>query len=106
LRDSQSSAEAKLWERLRDRQLGEFKFVRQVAIGQFFADFACRERKLVVEIDGGTHSTDAEPQSDVHRNAERARLGYRVVRVRNDEVYDNIDGVLETLLAKLKNQVT
>jgi very-short-patch-repair endonuclease len=102
LRDTQSSAEARLWERVRDCQLGGFKFVRQASIRQFFADFACRERKLVVEIDGGTHSSDAEATADAHRDAELAKLGYRVIRVGNDEVYDNIDGVLETLLAELK----
>jgi very-short-patch-repair endonuclease len=77
--------------------------VRQAGIGPLFADFACRERKLIVEIDGGTHLTAAEVQSDAHRDAGLAKLGYRVVRVRNDEVYDNIGGVLETLLNELNN---
>ena len=103
LRDAQSSAEAKLWECLRSRQLGGFKFVRQSAIDPFFADFVCRERKLVVEIDGGTHSTDDEMRSDAQRDARFSELGYRVLRIRNVEVYENIDGVLESLLAELKN---
>ena len=104
LRDGQSSAEAKLWEHVRERRLGGFKFVRQIAIDQFFADFVCRERKLMVEIDGGTHSTESEVRSDAGRDAELRKLGYRVFRVRNDEVYDNIAGVLETLLAELENE--
>ena len=104
LRDAQSSAKAKLWNHIRNRQLGGFKFMRQSAIDPFFADFACRERKLVVEIDGGTHATGDEVIGDMQREAKLAELGYRVVRIRNDEIYDNIEGVLETLLAELKTE--
>ncbi len=56
LRRSQTDAERALWSRLRDRRLAEAKFVRQQPIGRNFADFACREAKLVVELDGSQHA--------------------------------------------------
>jgi very-short-patch-repair endonuclease len=60
LRSQPISAEARLWAHLRNRQLGGYKFVRQMPIGPYFADFVCRECMVVVEVDGGTHSSDAE----------------------------------------------
>ena len=60
LRADAPSAEALLWSRVRARRLGGFKFVRQEPLGPYFADFCCREEKLVVEVDGATHSTEAE----------------------------------------------
>ncbi|MFN3623916.1 MAG: endonuclease domain-containing protein [Hyphomicrobium sp.] len=102
LRSRQPAAEEKLWRELRNRQLGGFKFVRQVAVGPYFADFACRKTKLIVEIDGATHGTDAEIAADAARTAALGELGYRVVRVCSDDVERNIDGVLEWLLRELE----
>ena len=53
LRQSQTQAEAALWRQLRGRQVGGCKFVRQEPIGPYFVDFVCRERRLIVEVDGG-----------------------------------------------------
>ena len=106
LRDGQSSAEDVLWQHIRNRQLDGFKFVRQCSIGPYFADFACREQKLVVEIDGGTHSTASEVNADAVRDARLTGLGYRVIRVRNDEIYDNLDGVLASLIVELTSDGT
>jgi very-short-patch-repair endonuclease len=69
LRSKSSAAEDILWANLRNRQFDGLKFVRQTPIGPFFADFLCRELKLVVEIDGGTHSTDEEIENDARRSA-------------------------------------
>jgi very-short-patch-repair endonuclease len=99
LRSRPISAEAKLWARLRNRQLGGHKFVRRMPIGPYFADFVCRERNVIVEVDGGTHSTDAEIAGDAKRTAGLEREGYRVFRVCNDDVYHNLDCVLDALLA-------
>jgi very-short-patch-repair endonuclease len=104
LRADQTSAEAKLWARLRNRGLNGHKFSRQVAIGPYFADLCCRERKLIVEIDGATHSTDAELAADARRTAFLEAQGYRVLRVYNAEVFGNIDGILETILARLESR--
>ncbi len=102
LRSRQIGAEEKLWEELRSRRLSGFKFIRQAAIGSYFADFLCRERKLVVEVDGATHGSDVETANDAARTANLERMGYRVCRVTNDDVERNIDGVLEWLLRELE----
>jgi very-short-patch-repair endonuclease len=106
LRQNQTEAEGLLWRRLRSRLLGRFKFVRQEPIGPYFADFVCREQRLVVEVDGATHSTDDERRRDVTREAFLRDQGYPVARFHNDEVYRNIAGVLETILAALERRST
>jgi very-short-patch-repair endonuclease len=88
-----------LWKRIRGRQLGGFKFVRQEAIDRYYVDFVCRERRLIVELDGGQHS---ERPEDEKRDSELRTLGYRVIRIWDNEVLDNLDGVLETLLSELE----
>lgn len=105
LRANDTSAEAKLWSRLRNRNLAGHKFVRQFPIGSYFADFACRELKIVVEIDGSTHGTDAEVVHDMARTTELTRQGFRVFRAHNRDVYDNIDGVLDALLAFIDDRI-
>ena len=75
------------------------KFVRQAPVGAYFVDFLCRERKIVIEVDGGTHGTAAEIESDAARASELAQLGYRVFRVSNRDVYDNVEWVLDALAA-------
>ncbi len=102
LRSRQVGAEEKLWEELRSRRLSGFKFISQAAIGSYFADFLCRERTLVVEVDGATHGSDVETANDAARTANLERMGYRVCRVTNDDVERNIDGVLEWLLRELE----
>jgi very-short-patch-repair endonuclease len=99
LRSRPISAEAKLWRELRNRRLNGHKFVRQVPIGPYFADFLCRESKVIVEVDGGTHGTDAEVAGDTRRATHLRRLGFRIFRVHNADVYENIDRVLDALLA-------
>lgn len=102
LRSRATGSEARLWAQLRNRQLGGFKFIRQAPIGAYFVDFVCRERKIVIEVDGATHGTPAEVENDAARTAALERMGYRVVRVTNDEILHNIAGVLDTLLAGLE----
>src|ERR1700759_2758754 len=86
LRRNKTSAEAILWQALRNRALREHKFVRQEPIGAYFADFCCRERKLVIEIDGATHSTDAECARDAKRTHFFESQNYHVVRFTNADV--------------------
>ena len=94
LRRDETLAEKRLWEQLRNRQLDGVKFVRQAPVGPFIADFLCRETRLIVEVDGATHSTDAEVRHDAARTAQLARLGYCVLRLQNDEVMYGMDEVL------------
>ena len=103
LRANETSAKDLVWQALRNRQLGGFKFVRQLPVGPYFADFACRERKAIVEIDGATHGADAEIANDASRSNTLADLGYRIFRVHNSDVYENLNGVLDGLLTFLES---
>ena len=98
LRSRQTDAERKLWFAVRDRRLSGFKFVRQEAIGPFVVDFVCRDKRLVVEVDGGQHADSAE---DAARDAFLAGEGYRVMRFWNNDVLSNRDGVLTVILEAL-----
>ena len=98
LRRDSTSAELRMWNRLRSRALGGFKFVRQEAIGPYIVDFICRERRLIVELDGGQH---ADSQKDAIRDRWLHDHRYRVLRFWNNDVMSNADGVLETILDAL-----
>jgi very-short-patch-repair endonuclease len=98
LRGQQTDAERKLWFALRDRRLGGHKFVRQEAIGSFIVDFVCREKNLIIEVDGGQHF---ENEKDTKRDAWLAREGYRIMRFWNNDVLANREGVLLTILNAL-----
>jgi very-short-patch-repair endonuclease len=106
LRQNQTEAERLLWRRLRGRALGGYKFARQEPIGPYLADLVCREERFIVEIDGATPSTDEERRRDAQRAAFLGERGYRIARFVNDEVYSNIEGVLETILAALERRST
>ena len=99
LRSTSTAAEDRLWSHLRNRQSAGLKFVRQAPTGPYFVDFLCRKVKVIVEVDGGTHSTAAEIARDAAREAYLQAQGYRIFRVHNAEISENIDGVLETLRA-------
>jgi very-short-patch-repair endonuclease len=103
LRANGTSAEDKLWFHLRDRRLGGFKFVRQFPIESYFVDFVCRKQRLIVEIDGGTHDSASELANDLVRDGVLTGLSYRVVRIHNADVFENVDRVLDHLLAILKS---
>ena len=99
LRRRSTDAEAVLWLALRDRRLSGFKFVRQEAIESFIVDFVCRDKRLIIEVDGGQHSENSE---DVMRDRRLASAGYRVLRFWNHDVLKNRTGVLETILSALE----
>jgi very-short-patch-repair endonuclease len=98
LRQNPTDAERKLWQRLRKIALGDVHFRRQATIGPYFADFACHASRLVIEIDGGQH---AESAADQIRTDYLNAQGYRVLRFWNNEVLENIEGVVETILSAL-----
>jgi very-short-patch-repair endonuclease len=98
LRREPTEAEKRLWYKLRAGQLDGHKFVRQIGIGPYIVDFACRDAKLIVEVDGGQH---ADSSKDAERTAFLNELGYRVMRFWNNEVLSNTDGILEMIVAAL-----
>jgi len=100
LRRTPTPAEFALWTRIRARQLGGFKFVRQEPIDRYYVDFVCRKRRLIVELDGGQH---AEHRQDKQRDDDLQALGYRLVRIWDNDVIENLDCVLKSLLSELDN---
>ena len=101
LRRLSPAAERILWSRLKNRGLQGVKFVRSEPIGPYFADFTCRSAKLVVEIDGATHSTDEEIAHDKRRTAFLEAQGYRVVRFSNQQVYENVGAIVDEIARAL-----
>jgi very-short-patch-repair endonuclease len=93
-----TDAERKLWLALRDRRFAKFKFRRQVPLGPYVADFVCFEARLVVEVDGGQH---AESAADVDRDQWLTQNEFRVLRFWNNDVLQNLEGVLTNLLEQL-----
>ncbi len=97
LRASQTSAEAKLWQALRNRRLARWKFRRQHPIDRYVFDFVTLDGKLIVEVDGVTHADPSEVARDKARSEVLEACGFLVVRVSNTDVYDNREGVLEMI---------
>lgn len=101
LRREATDAERLLWNALRDLRQTGLHFRRQVPMGPYFADFACHRRKLIIEVDGATHSTDAELDHDARRTRFLKGAGYRVVRFSNDDVFHQLDMVVLEILREL-----
>ena len=104
LRQADTEAERRLWEALRARRLGGFKFVRQLGIGSYIADFACREYKLIVEVDGATHGSPGEIAHDQRRASYLEQQGYSVLRFWNDDIYCGLATVCDAILLALPEQ--
>jgi very-short-patch-repair endonuclease len=98
LRRDATDAERRLWWRLRSRQIDGAKFVRQERIGPYVVDFVCRERRVIIEVDGGQHATDP---GDAVRDSWLSDRGYRVLRFWNNDVLANTEDVLESIAAVL-----
>ena len=103
LRKSQTDTERKIWSRLRNRQLAGLKFRRQHEIGPYFADFACVDLKLIVELDGGQHADDIA--KDASRTAYLKQEGWTVLRFWNNETLEKTNDVLEEIL-RVANTLT
>jgi very-short-patch-repair endonuclease len=91
LRRNPTDAERHLWVRLRQKQLGGFRFRRQQPIGAYIVDFFCPEAALIIELDGGQHDGS---DRDAARTKWLEERGYRVLRFWNNEALSNTDGVL------------
>ncbi len=101
LRKSQTDAERKIWNILRNRKIDNLKFFRQYSVGKFILDFYCPERRVAIEIDGGQHSENMD--YDNKRTSEFTNLDIKVTRFWNNEVLQNIEGVYEKILEITKN---
>ena len=99
-RKFQTDAERLLWDRLSSNKLG-VSFRKQHIIGCYIADFICLSRKLIVEVDGGYHSQEEQEIKDYLRTEQLEKMGYKVIRFKNEEIYNNISDVLDTIFNNL-----
>ncbi|MGA9657996.1 MAG: DUF559 domain-containing protein [Asticcacaulis sp.] len=102
LRRSGNIAEARLWNRLRNRNLGGFKFYRSFVIGDYMADFACPELHLIIELDGSQHSFE----KDKERNDFILAKGWSIARFPSGDMLSNPNVVLDTIVAICENRIT
>jgi len=100
LRREMTSAETILWKELKANKLNGLHFRRQQIIDRFIVDFYCHQHELVVEVDGGIH--DLQKEHDAERETYLIARGFRILRFRNEEVENNLQGVLRKILSECK----
>jgi very-short-patch-repair endonuclease len=103
LRKTANAGEQSLWSILKARQLGGWKFTRQMPIGPYFADFVCRERCVVIEVDGSQHLERAA--YDRARDEYMLAAGYSVYRVPVSSVLGDREAVCDSILAVLEGRI-
>ena len=101
LRKNETKAEKLLWEKLCKKQLLGYKFRKQHPIDIFIADFYCHKAKLAIELDGSIHNLPEIKEKDDSKTFEIEKLGIILLRFTNQEIYTNIENVLQ----KIKNQL-
>jgi very-short-patch-repair endonuclease len=101
LRSSQTGAEKSLWRQLRKLEMKGTHFRRQVPIGNYVADFACLASRLVIELDGSHHGDESNTAHDDSRTQWLEAEGYRVLRFWNNDLTENLDGVMGSIYAAL-----
>jgi very-short-patch-repair endonuclease len=99
MRSEPTPAEHRMWQLLRARRFQGYKFRRQVPLDWYVADFLCFERRLVIELDGGQHAASGH---DRKRDAYLRRQGFRVLRIWNDDLFNNEEGVATVILHALE----
>jgi very-short-patch-repair endonuclease len=102
LRNQATPAEHRLWQYINRSQVSGFKFTRQMPIGPCYGDFACRQRKLIVELDGQSH--DTRQDYDAARTEYMRAQGFVVVRFSNVDVFNNMEEVLIMIEQALMNR--
>ena len=103
LRGAMTDAERKLWWHLRGLRIGGTHFRRQATIGPYFADFACHEHRLVIEVDGGAHAESARLVADSVRTKFLESRGYRVLRFWNNDVLRDSEAVMAAIYDALES---
>jgi very-short-patch-repair endonuclease len=95
LRQNQTPWEHRLWYYLRNRRFFNLKFKRQVRIGNYIVDFCCSEKRLVIELDGSQHAQTEINQKDFEKARFIKSQKYTVLHIWNNEIDENLQGVLE-----------
>lgn len=106
LRNNSTEAEKVLWNYLKHRKLGGFKFVRQYSVGPYILDFYCSKFRLAIELDGATHKEKEEVLYDIDRTKYLEGANIKTIRFWNDEVIKNVDMVLNEINRQISNIVT
>jgi very-short-patch-repair endonuclease len=97
LRKTATPAEQKLWQVLRRKTINGFRFRRQFPLGPYFGDFVCLPARLVIEIDGDTHTSDEARAYDERRTRWLTGQNFRVMRFWNIDVFQNLEGAVEQI---------
>ncbi|PMB00936.1 hypothetical protein CEN49_04055 [Fischerella thermalis CCMEE 5273] len=103
LRQNITKAEKILWEKVKDRQIEDCKFRRQYSVAEFVIDFYSPELKLAIEIDGDSHFQNGAAEYDKERQVFIESTGIRFIRFTNDDVYNNLSGVLEYIAQNIRD---
>jgi len=106
LRNYSTNAEIILWNRLKNKSLQGFKFRRQYSVDQFILDFYCTPLKLAIELDGQVHLEKEMKQHDENRDAYINCFGITILRINNEEVFTNINSVLNKIINKITELTT
>ena len=102
-RKHQTLAESFLWEYLRQKHLG-VEFRRQHIISDYIVDFVCLDKSLIIEVDGAYHAEREQEEDDLVRTLHLEQIGFKVLRVKNEDVQYNVEKVLERINNELKKQ--
>jgi len=94
LRKQSTKAEKILWNELRNRKFNNLKFRRQHPIGEYVVDFYCHEKKLIIEVDGQIHDNNEQKEYDANRQTELENSGYKIVRIKNKDIIDDVKSAL------------
>ncbi len=104
LRKIMTPAEKILWEKLRGKSLGNYKFRRQHPIFRFIADFYCHELKLVIELDGEIHDSKERQEYDLNRSYKLNEFGITVLRIRNEVILNSSTKAMQDILEFIKTK--
>ena len=92
-----------MWYYIKSKQINNYKFRRQVAVGNYIVDFLCSEKKLIIELDGGQHNENKNIVYDSERTKYLNNLGYKVVRFWDNDIFKNMKDVLESIYKELND---
>lgn len=103
MRRHPTDAENFLWQHLRAKRFLGLKFKRQEPIGNYIADFICYEKKIIIELDGGQHARKRNELEDKKRDEWMKSQGFKILRIWNNEVLQNLEEVLETIAGECES---
>ena len=100
MRHNPTEAESALWGILRNKQLG-YKFHRQYVVETYIVDFVCLDKLLIIELDGKYHSLSEQKERDKARENRLSQLGFRILRITNEELFVTTETTIEKIKAEL-----